>query len=99
MDPNPLKRTTFWTVGIGLVPLWISGLGVSQQCIQRFLAVPNLRLAQRSVWIFVGGMIAIKFFALLLGLLMYARYEHCDPVKSGVIEKVDQVRDEVVTLA
>lgn len=72
--------------------VWVSALGVSQSSIQRFLSVPDLRAARRSVWIFVGGMILIKLCAIYLGLLIYAKYAHCDPVKSGIIEKPDQVR-------
>lgn len=85
-------RTSFWTVGFGMTVLWLAGLGLNQSSIQRFLSVPDLKSANRSVWIFVAGMIVIKFLALYLGLLVYAKYAHCDPIKSGFIEKPDQVR-------
>lgn len=92
MDPNPFKRNTFWSIGFGMTVTWISGLGVSQGCIQRFLSVPDLKKARQSVWIFVAGMIITKLSALYLGLLVYAKYENCDPVKSGLVKKVDQVK-------
>lgn len=92
MDPSPFARTSFWTISLGMTILWVSGFGVGQASIPRFLSVPDLKKARRSVWIFVAGMIIIKLCALYLGLLVYARYAKCDPVKSGLIQKSDQVR-------
>ena len=91
MDPSPFVRSSFWTVSIGLTTLWISNLGVSQTCIQRFLAVPDINFARKSVWIFVFGLIFIKSASCLTGIIMYAKYETCDPVTTKQIEKVDQI--------
>lgn len=91
MDPNPFVRTSFWTVSFGLTTLWISNLGVSQTCIQRFLAVPDIKFARKSVWVFVLGLIFIKGASCFVGLIMYAKYEACDPVVSNQIQKVDQM--------
>lgn len=91
MDPSPFVRSSFWTVSIGLTTLWISNLGVNQTCIQRFLAVPDITFARKSVWIFVVGLIFIKGASCFVGLIMYAKYERCDPVKAKQIEKVDQI--------
>lgn len=91
MDPNPFVRSSFWTISLGLTTLWIANLGVSQTCIQRFLAVPDIRFARKSVWIFVFGLIFIKGASCLVGLIMYAKYEDCDPVTTKQIQKVDQI--------
>ncbi|CRK98115.1 CLUMA_CG011483, isoform A [Clunio marinus] len=91
MDPNPFVRSSFWTVSIGLTTLWISNLGVSQTCIQRFLAVPDIKFAKKSVWIFVFGLIFIKGASCIVGLIMYAKYEECDPIAMKQIDKVDQI--------
>jgi Na+/proline symporter len=91
MDPSPFVRTSFWTVSIGLTALWVSHLGVSPTCIQRFLAVPNIKFARKSVWVFVVGLVFIKGASCLVGIIMYAYYEKCDPVTTKQIEKVDQI--------
>lgn len=91
MNPSPFVRSSFWTVSVGLTTLWISNLGVNQTCIQRFLAVPDIKFARKSVWIFVAGLIFIKGASCFVGLIMYAKYEKCDPVKTKQIEKVDQI--------
>lgn len=91
MDPNPFVRNSFWTVSLGLTTLWIANLGVAQTCIQRFLAVPDIKFARKSVWIFVIGLIFIKGASCFVGLIMYAQYEDCDPIATKKIEKVDQI--------
>lgn len=91
MDPNPFVRSSFWTVSLGLTSLWVSNLGVSQTCIQRFLAVPDIKFARKSVWIFVLGLIFIKGASCLVGLIMYAKYETCDPLVTQRIQKADQI--------
>lgn len=41
MDPSPLKRDTFWAISIGLTFTTVSRIGLGQQYMQRFLAIPN----------------------------------------------------------
>lgn len=70
---------------------WISKNGISQCCVQRFLAVPSIKYAKKSVFIFVIGLSTIKLISCFGGLIIYTRYKDCDPVKSGKIQKLDQI--------
>lgn len=91
MNPSPFVRTSFWTLTVGMTTAWVAKLGVSQCCIQRFLAVPNIEVAKKSVWVFAFGLGALKLGAILLGLIVYAKYESCDPVSTQQIKKLDQI--------
>nr|XP_019536046.2 sodium-coupled monocarboxylate transporter 1-like [Aedes albopictus]XP_029708665.1 sodium-coupled monocarboxylate transporter 1-like [Aedes albopictus] len=91
MNPDPFVRTSFWTVTFGLSTMWIANLGVSQGCVQRFLAVPDLKVAKKSLIIFTAGLIFIKSCSCFTGLLMYAKYESCDPYTIRKINKLDQI--------
>ncbi|XP_035917651.1 sodium-coupled monocarboxylate transporter 1-like [Anopheles stephensi] len=91
MDPNPFVRTSFWTVCLGLTTLWVSNLAVNQGCVQRFLAVPDLRVAKNSLIIFTAGLIFVKSCSCFIGLLIYAKYESCDPFSIKKISKIDQI--------
>uniref|UniRef100_A0A182NTY1 Sodium/solute symporter n=1 Tax=Anopheles dirus TaxID=7168 RepID=A0A182NTY1_9DIPT len=91
MDPDPFVRTSFWTVCLGLTTLWVSGLAVNQGCVQRFLAVPDLKVAKNSLIIFTGGLIFVKSCSCFIGLLIYAKYETCDPFSTHKISKIDQI--------
>lgn len=91
MNPSPFIRTSFWTLTVGMTTAWVAKLGVSQCSIQRFLAVPNIEVAKKSVWVFAFGLGALKLGAILLGLIVYAKYEACDPVTTKQIQKLDQI--------
>lgn len=91
MNPSPFVRISFWTYTVGMTTTWIAKNGISQCCVQRFLAVPNINFAKKAVWIFVVGMSIIKLISCFGGLIIYARYEACDPVMSGKVEKLDQI--------
>lgn len=91
MDPNPFVRTSFWTVAIGLSTMWVSLVGVNQSSVQRFLAVPDLQKARQTVIAFALGQLIIKGSCCLMGLIIYAKYESCDPFTTQQIEKVDQI--------
>jgi solute carrier family 5 (sodium-coupled monocarboxylate transporter), member 8/12 len=53
--------------------------------------VPNIEVAKKSVWVFAFGLGALKLGAILLGLIVYAKYESCDPVTTKQIKKLDQI--------
>jgi solute carrier family 5 (sodium-coupled monocarboxylate transporter), member 8/12 len=80
-------------VSMGLTTMWISNVGITPECVQRFVAIPSLKDAKKACWIFGIGHIAIKLFAVYNGLLIFAKYsiEKCDPVFNGDVEKYDQI--------
>lgn len=93
MDPNPFLRSTFWMVSTGLTTMWISNVGITPECVQRFVAIPKLSDAIKATWIFGIGHICIKLFAVYNGLLIFAKYSNmkCDPVFNGDVGKYDQI--------
>ena len=48
-------------------------------------------LFSRAIWLNFPGMAAIITLSCLVGVVMYAFYADCDPVKFGLIDKPDQV--------
>lgn len=93
MDPDPFLRSTFWMVSMGLTMMWISNVGITPECVQRFVAIPKLSDAIKACWIFGFGHIFIKLFAVYNGLLIFAKYtiQKCDPIYNGDVEKYDQI--------
>jgi hypothetical protein len=47
MDTDPYLRTSFWMVSIGLTTMWVSNVGVTPECIQRFMALPSMADAKK----------------------------------------------------
>lgn len=91
MDPNPFVRSSFWTVTFGLSVSWIGLTGTTQSTMQRFLSVPNLKKARQALVPFTLGKVLIKACCCFLGLVVYARYQSCDPFTMGDIQKMDQI--------
>lgn len=52
--------------------------------IQRYLALPTLKAGRRALWIFVCGVSILMLICAYNGLLIYATYEHCDPLTTKV---------------
>lgn len=84
MDPNPFLRHSFWTVTIGMTVSWLFQLGVHPGSVQRFIALPTYRKAQKSLIYFVIGVDAVQIFCGVIGMLVYAKYKDCDPISAGV---------------
>ncbi|CAO1405272.1 unnamed protein product [Diamesa tonsa] len=91
MDPDPFVRDSFWMISIGLSSMWISNVGVTPECIQRFISIPKLKDAKKVVWIFGIGHIIIKLISVYNGLLIFSKYEKCDPIYNGDVGKYDQI--------
>lgn len=47
MNPSPFIRNSFWGMSVGMTMTWLASLGINQVSIQRFLAVPTIKEAQK----------------------------------------------------
>ena len=47
MDPSPFVRNSFWGMSVGMTITWLTGLGINQSSVQRFLSVPNVKEAHK----------------------------------------------------
>ncbi|XP_053994281.1 sodium-coupled monocarboxylate transporter 2-like [Hylaeus volcanicus] len=91
MDPSLDIRNSFWGMSVGMTVTWISGLGINQVSMQRFLAVPNIREAHKTIGFMAVCLIIIKWISVFTGLIMFARYHKCDPISTHVISRSDQL--------
>ena len=91
MDSSPFARNSFWGMSVGMTMTWVSGLGISQMSMQRFLAIPTIREVHKAIGFTAICMVAIKWVSVFTGLIMYARYHKCDPISTHVIARSDQL--------
>nr|CAD7194906.1 unnamed protein product [Timema douglasi] len=91
MDPSPFARNTFWTVSVGMTFLQLCHCGINQGMVQKFLALPTIKNARRSLYIFSTFYIIMKALSCFIGLLIYSSYHDCDPIQTKRITRADQI--------
>lgn len=89
-------RTTFWNTSTQIFVIWSCHVAFSQSCVQRLVSLPSLRAAKKSMIIFYFGVVLIMGFNCGTGIIMYAYYHDCDPVKANIIAKYDQLMPRFV---
>uniref|UniRef100_A0A182W0T7 Sodium/solute symporter n=1 Tax=Anopheles minimus TaxID=112268 RepID=A0A182W0T7_9DIPT len=91
MTLDTTTRQTFWTASVGNLFLWTGYLGLSQSCVQRIVSVPSMRHARTALWIFCVGFIIIMTLNCFTGIVIFAKYFDCDPIKVGLVQKADKL--------
>jgi sodium-coupled monocarboxylate transporter 8/12 len=90
-DPDPRSRHTFWTATIGGFLLWLPLFAATQAQIQRYNSVPTLKDSRKCLLFNMFGLILVICLCSLIGLMIYAQYELCDPVKAKCVTSPDQL--------
>ncbi|XP_061594507.1 sodium/iodide cotransporter isoform X2 [Cololabis saira] len=88
-DVDPRKRYTFWSLTVGGSMVWLSMYGVNQAQVQRYISCRTEREAQWALFVNQVGLCLIVSSALTCGIVMFAYYNDCDPLKSGKISAPD----------
>uniref|UniRef100_A0AAQ5XVI8 Solute carrier family 5 member 6a n=1 Tax=Amphiprion ocellaris TaxID=80972 RepID=A0AAQ5XVI8_AMPOC len=78
LNPDPLERHTFWTLGVGGVFLMLALYGVNQAQVQRYLSSRT----EKEIVLCLGCM---------MGLVMFARYGEDSPLDKGYVKTNDQM--------
>uniref|UniRef100_A0A6A7FWQ0 Sodium-coupled monocarboxylate transporter 1-like n=2 Tax=Hirondellea gigas TaxID=1518452 RepID=A0A6A7FWQ0_9CRUS len=90
-DPNPTTRHTVWSLIIGGYFTWVTIYGCNQAQVQRYLCVKKLYMARRALWINLVGLVILMLVSSFAGLVIYAKYKDCDPLRSGIVTAGDQL--------
>lgn len=90
-DPSPFVRMTFWSSTIGHSFIFIAVISVSQSMVQKFMSLPTLRSARTSLYLFLVQAVCVMSMSCFTGLLVYSKYYDCDPTKSKMISRPDQI--------
>ncbi|XP_042242196.1 sodium-dependent multivitamin transporter-like, partial [Homarus americanus] len=90
-SPDIFERHTVW--GLSWLGFFnsIVKYGSSQTAIQRYSSMKTLTHAYLSVLLLVPYFAADAVLLTLTGLVLFATYEDCDPLKAGLIHSKDQI--------
>lgn len=90
-NPNPHVRHSVFSVIIGGFFYWTSLLCVNQATVQKAMSLKSLTKAKISLTLSVFGLVSVFLVNFYTGLMAFAHYENCDPLKSGEIDAIDQL--------
>uniref|UniRef100_A0A182QSH3 Sodium-coupled monocarboxylate transporter 1 n=1 Tax=Anopheles farauti TaxID=69004 RepID=A0A182QSH3_9DIPT len=88
---DPTERHTIWAIFIGGGSFWMGKNAIHQMMIQRYLALPTFRDAQKALVCFTVGIILLLMTCFYNGLLIYATFHDCDPLTTGLAKAKDQL--------
>ena len=91
LEPSILVRHTFWSQVVGGYFTWMTIYGINQTMVQRYLTVKTQAIAQKAIWLSGIAITVILSIVAYAGLIIYARYVDCDPIKSGLVNTKDQL--------
>uniref|UniRef100_A0A4W6CM76 Solute carrier family 5 member 5 n=1 Tax=Lates calcarifer TaxID=8187 RepID=A0A4W6CM76_LATCA len=88
-DVDPRRRYTFWSLSVGGALVWLSMYSVNQAQVQRYISCRSERAARWALFVNQVGLCLIVSSAATCGIVMFAHYINCDPLKSGRISAPD----------
>lgn len=91
LNPDPLERHTFWTLGVGGVFLMLALYGVNQAQVQRYLSSRTEKEAIMSCYIVFPCQQIVLCLGCMMGLVMFARYGEDSPLDKGFVTSNDQM--------
>ncbi|XP_078700496.1 sodium-coupled monocarboxylate transporter 1-like isoform X1 [Branchiostoma floridae x Branchiostoma belcheri] len=90
-SPDPTIRHTVWCLVVGGAFNNMAVYATNQAQVQRYLSVGTEKQAKRAMWLNLPGVILSISIVQLCGLIIYARYHGCDPLKNNVVARSDQL--------
>ncbi|CAG2223180.1 unnamed protein product [Mytilus edulis] len=90
-DLDPHERHTFWALTIGIYFVWLAPYTVDQQMVQRFSSARSLKDAKTALLLNVPFMFILITLCSFTGLVMFAFYADCDPLKTHEAENPNQL--------
>ena len=85
------NHDNIWNVIIGTTIIWSANYCVLQTQVQRYCSVGSERKARKTLYWNLPGLVGLCLMAVVCGMVMYAKYGHCDPVSLGLIKRHDQL--------
>lgn len=88
---DPTTRHTFWSLALGGYFMWMGNYAANQAIVQRYLTLPTVKAAKRCVWINLPAFVILITITSAAGLVIFAQYYDCDPIKTKYVGAPDQL--------
>ncbi|XP_017769964.1 PREDICTED: sodium-coupled monocarboxylate transporter 2-like [Nicrophorus vespilloides] len=84
-------KDTVWSLLIASTFYWVNFIAVGQSSVQKCLALPTFKEIKKAFFIFAIGWGLLLLGSVYIGLLIYAKYNKCDPILTKKIQVADQI--------
>ncbi|KAK4876643.1 hypothetical protein RN001_009149 [Aquatica leii] len=88
---DPTVRDGIWPILMGGTIHWLANVCFLPGSVQKYLSVSKLCNARKVAYMLCGGLIVLKAFSVITGIIVYAKYYYCDPISSGAVTRRDQI--------
>ena len=88
---DPRKSSSGFDCIVGGAVTWLAIYSANQASVQRMISIERKIDAQKAILFNIPGLMFFVLVSGYMGLLAYAKYALCDPIKSGKIQKPDQI--------
>ncbi|XP_029726154.1 sodium-coupled monocarboxylate transporter 1 [Aedes albopictus] len=88
---NPTTRHSIYSVVIGGFFYWTSLFCTNQASVQKCMSLKSMKKAKKAVCFAILGLVLVFLFNFYTGLMTFAHYHQCDPLRSGQITEKDQL--------
>lgn len=88
---NPTTRHSIYSVVIGGFFYWTSLFCTNQASVQKCMSLKSLKKAKTAIAYAILGLVLVFLFNFYTGLMTFAHYHQCDPLRSGQITEKDQL--------
>ncbi|XP_001657719.2 sodium-coupled monocarboxylate transporter 1 isoform X2 [Aedes aegypti] len=91
LSTNPTTRHSVYSVVIGGFFYWTSLFCTNQASVQKCMSLKSMKKAKKAVCFAILGLVLVFLFNFYTGLMTFAHYHQCDPLRSGQITEKDQL--------
>ncbi|XP_039284983.1 LOW QUALITY PROTEIN: sodium-coupled monocarboxylate transporter 1-like, partial [Nilaparvata lugens] len=90
-DSDPTKRVTTYSALIGQLFMSLSIFGCQQNFVQRYCSMKSRRKVYKTLLGNVPVMTVLFSLSWIVGMVVFASYYDCDPMKLGHISDIDEI--------
>ncbi|XP_063903326.1 putative sodium-dependent multivitamin transporter isoform X1 [Zophobas morio] len=91
LNLNLSETNTLWTSVFGGCMYYLFVSAINQNVMQKYLALPSLKDAIKTSWLFVFTLCLITMLCTYCGIIIYAMFHQCDPLTTKLAAEKNQV--------
>ncbi|KAL0277604.1 UNVERIFIED_CONTAM: hypothetical protein PYX00_004837 [Menopon gallinae] len=90
-DMDPTIRVATVSALFGQLFMSLSIFGCQQNFVQRICSMKSMKIVRRTLWTNIPVIAVLFTLSWVAGMVIFADYVDCDPLKLGYISKIDEI--------